>query len=349
MKNSKKGFTLVELLVVIAIIGILIGMLLPAVQAVREAARRTQCLNNLRQCGLAALNYESAHMHLPTAGLTSSIVTTNNMGTSDQISRSPYGRADLSWAFQILPQIEQQNVADLRQDALGTTTLNGAVSINAYTCPSRTERRTQTEQYVTDYAGFYATSLITSTGGTPVLGAANAGFNPSANGSPNASEATQVWAGLISPGGYVTTETTPSGGVGTGGTITKFGRVTSVSPDGSSNTIMLGEKQAIGTDYQSAAAGLVTSEGAGFYHPADNATMRTHSGGTNGGLIADNDDSQYGGASEVIVGFGSAHPGTTNFVLGDGSSHALSNTIQEVNLLAAGHRSDGSSFNINDF
>lgn len=65
--NSQRGFTLVELLVVIAIIGILIGMLLPAVQMVREAARRTSCMNNMRQVVLATHNFEGAHQHLPYA------------------------------------------------------------------------------------------------------------------------------------------------------------------------------------------------------------------------------------------------------------------------------------------
>lgn len=69
MKRLNRGFTLVELLVVIAIIGILIGMLLPAVQMVREAARRTTCMNNLRQLSLAILNYESAHQEYPSGNL----------------------------------------------------------------------------------------------------------------------------------------------------------------------------------------------------------------------------------------------------------------------------------------
>ena len=61
-----RGFTLVELLVVIAIIGVLVGLLLPAVQAAREAARRMSCSNNIRQCGLAVLNYESTYKMIPT-------------------------------------------------------------------------------------------------------------------------------------------------------------------------------------------------------------------------------------------------------------------------------------------
>ncbi len=91
--RSARGFTLVELLVVIAIIGILIGMLLPAIQTVREAARRTSCLNNMRQLTLACHNFESSNRHFP------------GLPESSEIGFSPQAR--------LLPFVEQANLQDL--------------------------------------------------------------------------------------------------------------------------------------------------------------------------------------------------------------------------------------------
>ncbi len=126
--RSRFGFTLVELLVVIAIIGILMGLLLPAVQMAREAARRTSCQNNLRQIGLALLNYESAkHKYPPSFEITSGSVLTGNNG-----SWSIHGR--------LLPYMEQGNaysVVDLKVawDAQMTTGVP-TLRIASYLCPS---------------------------------------------------------------------------------------------------------------------------------------------------------------------------------------------------------------------
>lgn len=94
---ARRGFTLVELLVVIAIIGILIGMLLPAVQQVREAARRTACANQMRQMTLAMMNYESAHQHFP-----SGIIT------GEGLFEDTWDQHGLNWNVLILPFAELQ-------------------------------------------------------------------------------------------------------------------------------------------------------------------------------------------------------------------------------------------------
>ncbi len=108
IKQRSKGFTLVELLVVIAIIGILIGMLLPAVQSVREAARRVNCLNNMRQLGLSLHNYESAHMAFPP----SRMAPDDQVIPSNETNNSGAETAFQSWTTLILPFIEQGNLSN---------------------------------------------------------------------------------------------------------------------------------------------------------------------------------------------------------------------------------------------
>ncbi len=137
-RNSRRrGFTLVELLVVIAIIGILVGLLLPAVQAAREAARRMQCSNNMKQLALALHNYESANKKFP-------------CGFSDNFNTVVVGRdGGWAWASGVLPYIEQSalyGTLDTRfapygtvgtvSDAAGKNNLATATVLSAFRCPS---------------------------------------------------------------------------------------------------------------------------------------------------------------------------------------------------------------------
>lgn len=123
-KKHSRGFTLIELLVVIAIIAILIALLLPAVQQAREAARRSQCKNNLKQLGLAVHNYEASFTKFPPSATISGGSATNNG------SWSVHGR--------ILPQIEQENLADRIDLSLpwDTQMAIDGVKVAVFACPS---------------------------------------------------------------------------------------------------------------------------------------------------------------------------------------------------------------------
>jgi len=128
-RSRRSGFTLVELLVVIAIIGILIALLLPAVQAAREAARRTACLNNMAQLGLSAHNYEFHFESLP-PGVTN----------ADGPIRNEAKGTHVSWVVKLLPYLEQNTLAQKFDQSAGAyadvNALVRAAQISVLQCPS---------------------------------------------------------------------------------------------------------------------------------------------------------------------------------------------------------------------
>jgi prepilin-type N-terminal cleavage/methylation domain-containing protein len=166
-RSNSRGFTLVELLVVIAIIGILVALLLPAIQAAREAARRTQCINKMKQIGLAILNYESARKQLPLAytpnftGAQGAGLCSGNKATSSIPGNPTNGKPDHFILTFILPYMEQQALFDQidiqtqhwdskMQSATKKTINNDVVKVDIedYLCPSAEPRP---GRYTTDY------------------------------------------------------------------------------------------------------------------------------------------------------------------------------------------------------
>ena len=160
-RATSRGFTLIELLVVISIIAVLIALLLPAVQAAREAARRTQCINNMKQIGLALANYQDALGAYP-PGYIASIAYID--GASDT---SP----GWGWASMILPQFEQATVYSAINFSLAVqvpaNTTGTRVSLNGLTCPSdqiRSSTFAITDGFGNTLATVAPTSYAASTG-----------------------------------------------------------------------------------------------------------------------------------------------------------------------------------------
>src|SRR5436190_22314302 len=154
--SVRQGFTLIELLVVIAIIAILIGLLVPAVQKLREAAARTQCRNNLKQIGLACINHHDTYKCFPTGGL--SWTAGNSRVWTSANTPAVYDKQSWGWMYQILPYIEQQTVWANPNDNLVTSFI-----VPMYFCPSVGQPRvynytqngdsTTTSRAMNDYLG----------------------------------------------------------------------------------------------------------------------------------------------------------------------------------------------------
>lgn len=158
-RRSRPAFTLVELLVVVGIVGLLIGLLLPAVQKVRDAANRVSCGNNLKQLGLALQNYHDTHRHFPP-------------GMSYAGGRDP--RPFLSWHARLLPYLGQEALWQSTEAAFARDRdflhvpphVVGTVPVPAFACPSdsRTRRPSRSGRGMTSYLGVEGLSQQSRTG-----------------------------------------------------------------------------------------------------------------------------------------------------------------------------------------
>jgi prepilin-type N-terminal cleavage/methylation domain-containing protein/prepilin-type processing-associated H-X9-DG protein len=346
--NKKSGFTLVELLVVIAIIGILIGMLLPAVQQVREAARRTQCLNNMKQHGIATHNFVSSRMEFPTSG-----VQHMNAGMSwhNAVQFGPqatpgFSEECASWIFQIFPYMEQNNLVALRK-TIGFTkqplpdgsSFLSEQSVPFVVCPSRGER-TWTLGNNIWYCADYACA-------TPYPGAYESETGKAlaaVDGSKFKNQ--ELYVGTIIPSGVGTS--TNVNDMSTG--FSKWSKVTFGSiADGSSNTLLYGEKSAYTRSYAGSfeTPWKVIGENGGAYTGSFHGVSRFHQpfrsdaddlGGNR--THAGNPDPNNGGPLNEQA-LGSPHPGSVNAVFGDGSVHSVDINLSSTEMYNLISRNDG--------
>ena len=318
------GFTLVELLVVIAIIGVLVALLLPAVQAAREAARRAQCTNNMKQLGLAVLMYEESHKTLP-AG---SYGWYSNMSQGHTYTPRHQGNI----LMRLLPYLEQQAVYDALAQAYDDPSVKesadgfkrdlvwplfadgsdiGAIEIAAFVCPSDDHPDNPDGRKMHNYSA--------SAGPSPVQ-------NNSACSCPLFKNYNKDWARP-----FLSTETIlPAGPFNRHSVAYELRQI----EDGLTNTIFFGEVR----------PGCSA-------HAASGWTYYNNGQGLNSTIIPINTDTCSQDKSQdaclrscnwsTELGFKSAHPGGAIFAMGDASVHFLTESIDMLSYQYLGARADG--------
>lgn len=368
-KNDRRadGFTLVELLVVIAIIGVLIALLLPAVQAAREAARRVQCKNHLKQLGLAVLNHESAQGYLPSGGWGWAWAGDPDAG---------YGKDQPGgWYYNLLEYMELGNIrsigsdgsaSNITQQQMDDGALRIATPVSGFVCPSR---RTS-DTYVYDHLplanitlqadqGYVARNDYAGNGGDRAAGVSTAEFSWVGNDVPVGgahtlpgerlgSSTDRLAANLDVYRNYMLTFDTrvPSlrepikgctGTIGAASTL-KLRQI----EDGTSNTAFLGEKHVYVENYDAGESAPAQNWGndQGWDVGYDHDNIRWFMSPPKPDTWIPNP----GVYEQPIVAhqvFGSAHPGGCHFLMLDGSVHSISYEVDLSVYHLIGNRADG--------
>jgi prepilin-type N-terminal cleavage/methylation domain-containing protein/prepilin-type processing-associated H-X9-DG protein len=352
-RRSLRAFTLVELLVVIAIIGILVALLLPAIQAAREAARRSQCSNNLHNLGLAVLNFENQRKRLPMdfdySSYTPQIFNLgggpqNRAGVTDPF-RAPANRQlhGGGWIVEVLPQLEQQSLYDrFKPFSTGTnkswqgpkTGLNAndpdlraalAVQPAVLLCPSN-------GQFTGPTDGQWPFSDPASVAGAPTGGVKVAVTCYKGNSGDGDFEFLSGSTPTI-PAGFWTYSPQIPCYIGTDCfglfwryTYFKGGVKLKEITDGTSKTLMIGEASpedgnspAWSSDGDWAVAGIQIN----FPWMTDTACIDTGTGAPNAGK---------NGCYQLTRGFRGYHPGGVMFAMADGSVRFISDSIDHKNV-----------------
>jgi prepilin-type N-terminal cleavage/methylation domain-containing protein len=280
-RRERKAFTLIELLVVIAIIGVLIGLLLPAVQKVREAANRIKCSNNFKQIGLAFHNHFATFEAFPSGGLYADVG--GQVGPRVWANNTPavYDQQSWGWCYQILPFVEQDALWRLSSDATVIAT-----PVKIFQCPSRPRVYVGNGIAVEDYAG---------NGGSWGWCFMTQGAYPNAS-----------LDGPLQPSGQ---------------------RVTlAMVTDGSSNTLLVGEKWIPSSTYNSdPLTQCIDNEG--WTQGWDNDTIAYY---TNQSQNQPQPDTADATVNQCGFIFGSAHTGGFVAAFCDGSVHFLSYAIDNT-------------------